>query len=67
MEGNNLRVGDARELETLETLDFDHIPSLNLVSWLYQGPYENENGSPTSSGHDDGFFEDPPFRGGLTS
>ena len=46
----------ARELETLETLDFEHIPSLDLLSWLYQGPYEDENGSPTSSGHDDGFF-----------
>lgn len=46
----------ARELETLETLDSEHIPSLDLVSWLYQGPYEDENGSLTSSDHDDGFF-----------
>ena len=49
----------ARELETLETLAFEHIPSLALLLWLYNGPYEDENGSPTSNGHDDGYFEDP--------
>jgi hypothetical protein len=60
--GAGARHGEITELEyrdtNFEKVELEHISSpFDLVSWLHQGPYEDENGSLASS-DEDAFFQD---------